>query len=192
MVNILVLCTANRCRSVMAEALIARRLGAAGILASVRSAGLVRDGDHSPTEVISAMAEYGIDVSAHRSTMVRMQVLKEAHLVMGMTRAHVRHAVVAAPETWPRAFTLKEFVRRAAEVGQRVPGEPFARWLERIHDDRDRLSLLGDSLADDVADPMGGPMRRYAATAAHLDDLASHFVELCAGSSAFVDLHPLC
>jgi protein-tyrosine phosphatase len=121
-----------------------------------------------------------------------MQVLKEANLVMGMAREHVRHAVVAAPETWPRAFTLKEFVRRAEEIGQPVPGEPFERWLERIHDDRDRIALLGDSLADDVADPMGGPMRRYAATAAQLDDLAGHFVELCVGSSAVVDLDPLC
>ena len=140
MTDILVVCTANRCRSVMAEALLTRRLAAAGVAGSVRSAGLLREGDPPPPEVISALAAYRLDVAAHRSTVLRCGGLSAAHLVLGMAREHVRHAVVADPAAWPRAFTLKELVRRGQETGPGGPGESLADWLARIHHGRDRLA----------------------------------------------------
>jgi protein-tyrosine phosphatase len=177
--DILVVCTANRCRSVMVEALLVRGLAASGAAGSVCSAGLLRAGDPPPAEVISAMAAYGLDVAAHRSSVLRGGALSGAHLVLGMAREHVRHAVVADPAAWPRTFTLKELVRRGQENGPGVPGESLADWLARIHHGRDRLALLGDSPDDDVPDPIGGPPWAYAATAAELDDLVSRLLVLC-------------
>ena len=179
MTDILVVCTANRCRSVMVEALLARRLAASGAAGSVRSAGLLRVGDPPPPEVISAMAAYGLDVAAHRSGVLRGGALSDAQLVLGMAREHVRHAVVADPAAWARTFTLKELVRRGQEDGPGVPGESLADWLSRIHHGRDRQALLGDSPDDDVPDPIGGPPDAYAATAAQLDDLVGRLVVLC-------------
>ena len=95
-------CTANRCRSVMAEALLARGLAGSGRAGSVRSAGLLGEGDPPPPEVISAMAAYGLDIAAHRSSVLRSGALSDAQLVLGMAREHVRHAVVADPAAWPR------------------------------------------------------------------------------------------
>ena len=66
---------------------------------------------------------------------------RRADLVLGMSRAHVRHAVVIAPEIWPRAFTLKELLRRGMETGPRRPGEPVADWLARVHEGRERVGL---------------------------------------------------
>jgi hypothetical protein len=40
------------------------------------------------------------------------------------------------------------------------------------------MSLLGDSLEDDVADPAGGPLRAYADTATLLDRLMARLAEL--------------
>ena len=179
MTDILVVCTANLCRSVMAEALLARGLAASGAAGSVRSAGLLGEGDPPPPEVISAMAAYGLDVAAHRSSVLRGGALSDAQLVLGMAREHVRHAVVAEPTAWPRTFTLKELVRRGQENGPGVPGESLADWLARIHDGRDRLALLGDSPDDDVPDPIGGPPGAYAATAAQLHDLVGRLLMLC-------------
>jgi len=130
------------------------------------------------------MAAYGLDISSHRSHVVHAGELAAADLVLGMAREHVRHVVVAAPETWPRTFTLKELVRRGQEVGPRKPGEPVADWLARVHEGRDRMALLGDSPDDDVADPIGGPPQVYAATAALLDQLLGSLVEICWGVAA--------
>ena len=69
--GIVVLCTANVCRSPMAAALLARRLSELGVAAQVRSAGMLGGGDPPLPEVVSVMAGYGIDLTAHRSRVVR-------------------------------------------------------------------------------------------------------------------------
>lgn len=186
---VLVLCSANQCRSPMAEALLARRLAPSALLSgkaavAVRSAGLLdegllREGEPAPPEAVAALAGYGLDISGHRSRRATQAELNQADLVLGMTRAHVRHVVVMAPETWPRAFTLKELLRRGEATGPRGPGEPLAEWLARIHEGRERAALLGDSPADDVADPVGGPPQAYADTAALLDALMGRLAGLC-------------
>lgn len=177
--GILVLCSANQCRSPMAGALLARHLAALRIPIMVRSAGLLQEGEAPPPEVTSALAAYGLDISAHRSHRVTGADLTEADLILGMSREHVRHAVVAAPETWPRAFTLKELVRRGEEAGPRTPGEPLADWLSRVNEGRDHAALLGDSPADDVADPVGGPPQGFTDTVTLLDGLVTRLVGLC-------------
>lgn len=168
----------------MAGALLTRSLPARSVPVAVRTAGvldegLLREGESPLPEAVAALAGYGLDISGHRSRRVTTADLSEADLVLGMTRAHVRHAVVIAPESWPRAFTLKELLRRGEVTGPRRPGEPLADWLARVHEGRERAALLGDSPADDVADPMGGPPQAYADTAALLDELMGRLAGLC-------------
>jgi protein-tyrosine-phosphatase len=168
----------------MAKALLAKKLDALGTTISVRSAALFGGGQPPPAEVVSAMAFYGIDVGTHRSTKLRAETLAEAVLIVGMEREHVRHVVVAAPQVWPQTFTLKELVRRGQNMGPRMPGEPLTHWLGRIHEGRDRWALLGDSPADDITDPIGGPQEAYVAAAAELDDLIGRLVTLSGGLSS--------
>ena len=177
-VGIVVLCTANVCRSPMAAALLARRLAALSVTVPVRSAGMIGSGDPPHPEVISVMASYGIEVASHRSRMAVAADLAPASLVLAMARDHLRYAAVTEPGAWPRAFTLKELIRRGDRIGPRPPGEPLSRWLSRAHAGRVRTSLLGDSLDDDVPDPAGGPLRGYADTASLLDRLVTRLAEL--------------
>jgi protein-tyrosine phosphatase len=181
---VLMLCTGNMCRSPAAAALLARRLAALGERVAVRSAGLAQPGCAPPPEMVLVMAGYGIDLRPHRSRVVGRDELVGADLVLGMTREHVRHAVVTAPGAWPRAFTLAELVRRGERAGSRPVGEPLPSWLARARDGRQRAHLLGSSPDDDVADPMGGPPQAYAATAVVLDRLVSRLAELCWGRAA--------
>jgi protein-tyrosine phosphatase len=169
--GILVLCTANLCRSVMAQGLLSARLAARGQPVPVASAGLLGAGEPPPAEVVTVMAARGIDVAGHRSRQVTADDLTAAVLVVGLTREHVRHCVVLAPEAWPRAFTLRELVRAGRTAGPRASGEPLGDWLARAAGNRARRDLLGCSPADDVADPYGGPLAGYQATADLLDGL---------------------
>jgi protein-tyrosine phosphatase len=177
--EVLVVCTANVCRSPMAQALLTSRLAALGQDAAVRSGGVMPGGEPALPEAIAAMARYGIDIAAHRSRQVTASDLERADVILAMARENLRHAVVTAPAAWPRAFTLTELVRRGAAAGCRLPGEGLDGWLARAHEGRRRSALLGDSGADDVADPAGGPRRGYDQTAAVLSRLIGQLVRLC-------------
>jgi len=168
----------------MAAALLADRLGRAGLTVQVRSAGVSADGQGAPPEVAAVMAGYGLDVGGHRSRPVTTSFLRGAGLIIGMARQHVRHAVVAEPDSWPRTFTLKEIVRRGAEFRARSKGEPLQDWLAGVHDGRERGALLGDAAEDDIADPMGGPMRAYVAAAAEIEHFTRQLAGLCWGVPA--------
>jgi protein-tyrosine phosphatase len=176
--GIVVLCTANVCRSPMAAALLARRLSELGVTARVRSAGMLRAGDPPLPEVISVMAGYGIDLAAHRSRLAGAADLAQASLVLAMAREHLRYAVVTEPGAWPRVFTLRELILRGERIGPRPPGEPFPGWLSRAHEGRERTALLGDSAEDDVPDPAGQPWRAYADVARLLDRSVARLAEL--------------
>jgi protein-tyrosine phosphatase len=177
MTAILLLCTANVCRSVMAEAMLSARLAAQAV--PVASAGLLESGQCPPAEVVSVMAARGIDVAGHRSRRVTADDLAAADLVLGLAREHARHAAVLLPDCWPRTFTLRELLRRGQQAGARAPGEPLGDWLARAGGDRRRRDLLGSSADDDVPDPYGGPLAGYQATASLLDRLTSELVAQC-------------
>jgi protein-tyrosine phosphatase len=162
----------------MAQAMLSARLTARGVTIPVASAGLLVGDRRLPLEVNSVMAARGIDVSGHRSRAVTAEDLATADLILGLAREHVRHAVVLLPEAWPRAFTLRELLRRGRQAGGRAPGEPLGHWLNRAADGRRRADLLGGGVADDVADPVGGPLRGYQSTADLLDQLTRDLVDL--------------
>ncbi len=176
--GIVVLCTANVCRSPMAARLLARRLSELGVTARVWSAGMLGDGDPPLPEVVSVMAGYGIDITAHRSRLAGAADLAHADLVLAMAREHLRYAVVTEPGAWPRAFTLWELIRRGEQIGPRRPGEPLSGWLSRAHEGRERAALLGDSAEDDVPDPAGKPLQEYADVARVLDRSVARLAEL--------------
>jgi len=162
----------------MAQAMLSARLSALGVPGPVASAGLLGGGRTPPPPVISVMAARGIDVAGHRSRAVTAADLAAADLILGLAREHVRHAAVLQPAAWPRAFTIRELVRRGQQAGPRAPGEPLGDWLARAADGRRRADLLGRRPADDVADPAGGPLRGYQEAADLLDQLTRDLVEL--------------
>jgi len=162
----------------MAEALLRARLGTAGVDAVVQSAGDLHAGVPAASGAVRAMRARGLDLSSHRSRSLTGDLLDRADVVIAMARRHVRSAVSLRPGAWPRAFTLKELVRRGSGIGPRKPGESFDDWLGRIHAGRERRALLGDDPRDDIADPIGGPDRLYEATAVELGQLVDDLVSL--------------
>ena len=161
----------------MAEAMLASRLSAIGASARVHSAGLLEDGMVPPYDALAVMADLGLDTSAHRSRRMTAAMIDDADLVVGMARRHVAEALELAPAAFPRAFTLKELVRRAEAAGPRAPGQPFDEWVAKVHAGRTRADLLG-SPGDDVVDPIGLGRKVYERTADEIHRLVWRLVEL--------------
>ena len=178
------LCTANQCRSPMAESLLRDRLTAAGVRAVVRSAGELPGGAPASGGSIRAMAARGLDLGPHRSQSLSPAMLSTPDLILAMARRHVRAAVAMAPEVFGRTFTLRELVRRGETVGRRHAGESLPAWLARCHEGRTAAALLGDDELDDVADPIGGPDAGYEATAADLSRLIDRLFDLAFAPAA--------
>jgi low molecular weight protein-tyrosine phosphatase len=176
--SVLFVCTANVCRSPMAEGLLRRRLGpeAGGQVTSAGTRAVALP--VSPNAVLAA-SERGADIAGHRPRPISTEMLagEGLDLVVTMTREHVREVVALDRTAWPRTFTLKELVRRAGDVGPARDGDLPA-WRSRLGAGRSAAQLLGDDPRDDVADPFGGPLSAYRRTAGEIDDLLARLVAL--------------
>jgi protein-tyrosine phosphatase len=176
--RVLIVCTANRCRSPLAAALLGAVLAEHGDTAEIDTAGLGAPGCAATDETVAVAARRGLDLTAHRSHVLESSLVARADVVLGMERVHVREVVAADPSAWPRTFTLKELVRRGEAIGAREPGETLAGWLARAQEGRRSGDLLGASPLDDMADPTGRPIGDHEDLARELEDLVGRLANL--------------
>jgi len=183
---VLILCTANQCRSPMAEVLLRRHLQRAGVAATISSAGLWEGGAPATGHGVAAMADRGLDLTGHTSRRLTDDMVRHADLVIAMTRQHAREAAVLQRDSLRKVFTLKELARGAAVAGERRPDETLQRWLDRVAQGRAPRTLLGVGHDEelDVADPVGKGRADYEATADLLDRLLGQIVDLAFPVSA--------
>lgn len=181
-IKILLVCSANQCRSPMAEGLLRAKLQQAGVHAQVGSAGLLPGGSSATPDAVAVMAERGVDITRHVSCQITADIARSANLIIGMSRSHVREACVSYGALLQRAFTLKELVRRGEEIGPRRAEETLYTWLGRAGAGRRPSDLVGDSNFDDILDPIGRPRGFYEQTADELDDLLNRFLNLVLGN----------
>jgi protein-tyrosine phosphatase len=123
--SILAVCTGNVCRSPAVERLLASQLGPS---ISVSSAGTHALVGHPISEPMAALLrQAGVDPEPFQGRRLSVEMLKEADLILVMTRAQ-RGLVV---ELWPaavrRTFTLREFARLLSWVDpSALPAETTA------------------------------------------------------------------
>jgi protein-tyrosine phosphatase len=178
-VNILVVCTANQCRSPLAAGVLARRAHVGSLPVAVASAGVAAmPGLTATPPTVDAARSLGIDLSGHSSMALEHSMVSWADLVIGLERRHVQEIVVHDPEAFARTFTLKELVRRGEQVGARAAGQPVREWLWDVHQGRKARDLLGISVDDDVIDPTGSAAVDHHTTAAEIDELAAAVLDL--------------
>ena len=117
--QILVVCTANICRSPMAEVLLADRLRRAdpGSGWSVSSAGVwALEGLPASTGAQAVLEPRGMNLSAHRSRAVTPELLDQAHLVLVMTSPHRLALLADFPQAAGKVFLLAEMAGEIFDI----------------------------------------------------------------------------
>lgn len=168
--RVLFVCTANECRSPFAEALGRQQAGDLPII--FESAGI--DAWRRPTPDVGRLHahERGIDLDHHLSRTVPWDDLAVYDVLLPLTRAHARELLAADASVRSRLFTVKQFARWLADH-PRPRRAAVGPWLDAVAADRPRAELLGASVADDVADPIGRPIEEWRAMSAELDSALS-------------------
>jgi protein-tyrosine-phosphatase len=180
----LVVCTANVCRSPVAERLLSRRLN--GQVDNDGESWVVTSAGTSPVAVpldantLSVAEEVSLDLTTHRPRRLTRDIISidGADLVLGMAREHVRSVVALEPAAWTRTFTLKELVRRAGSVAPPRSGETLDAWLARVSAERTAGGMLGSDLLDDIDDPFGSARPRHRRMLDEVTRLVDQLVSL--------------
>ncbi len=112
--HILIVCTANICRSPVGEALLQAKLQAEGLMDwTVSSAGtLAALGNKASSFSRILMAEQGLDIESHRSQPVTELLLQQTDLVLCMETRHVRTLKSTFPIHKNKLFTLNQMIGR--------------------------------------------------------------------------------
>jgi protein-tyrosine-phosphatase len=156
--QILVVCTANICRSPVAAALLRDRLRQRGLHQwRVGSAGtwavVVRPASrHS----VSVMSRHGHDISGHRAAMISEAYLREADLVLTMEIGHAEALRAEFPAQAHKVYLLTEMIGRSYDVADPYGG-PLEEY-ERMYDDLseiideglDRIIALASQNAEEI------------------------------------------
>lgn len=185
--RVLFVCTANQCRSPLAEYLLRDALRSVGITASatddvaatgvpaggwsIGSAG-TRTAGGRPMDpaALTVLAERDIDGSGFVGRALTPQLVRDADLVLAATRDHRGAIAQLVPAALSRLFTIEQFgyLAAAAEPGSVTdPVRGGADLLVRARAARSQVP--GRGAEDDLADPVGQPVERFRLCAETLD-----------------------
>jgi protein-tyrosine phosphatase len=171
MLSVLCVCTYNRTRSVMMEALLDRHLRDLGLEATVRSAGTRADGGLATGETVKLLGERGLDLRGHRGTPLDDDIVDSADLIITAEQDHVVHIASHWPDAFDRTFTLPELLTLTKLHGGRL-GAPIEDWLELLADGRPSgFTYLDDRSIGEVVDPTGQDRRTWLDVFELVDDL---------------------
>ena len=146
---IIVVCTANICRSPMAAALLQHALAAQPEpLRSFKiiSAGVAaRAGDPVSENSVLALKKVGLDISKHTSRPLTQKMIDEASLILGMTESHRAMIQLQAEPPPKNLFLFREFL---PQRGDKQIGDPFGGSLKLYESTRDEMVEAIPSLVE--------------------------------------------
>lgn len=107
---LLVICTANVCRSPLAAAILAERLLPVGVVDRVGSAGVcgLYAAPMCPVSAEDLTNGQWLATVGHRSRSLTAELVADADLVLALERAHRSAAVRLLPGSQAKVFTLRE------------------------------------------------------------------------------------
>lgn len=151
MFRIVCVCTGNVCRSPVAERLLASALGPSVAVSSAGTLALVGQPMSAPMDAL--VGEAGADPAGFTAQVLSAARLRDAGLVLAMTRAHRSAIVEVAPATVRRCFTLREYARLlgllpTTALPEGSPGERAAASIRPAAAQRRQAAADQDDIAD--------------------------------------------
>jgi protein-tyrosine-phosphatase len=161
--DVLFVCSANICRSPLAEAVARQRVGA-GTSVRFASAGVrAKAGSERCPASVRWLNSKRRKIPVHYSQPVTVDGARDADLIVALDRAVMGQLLTRLPELRPRLFTLREAVALAAAVRQPVGN---AQHVGSLHggSDEDTLDfMVGEMDASRGLVPvLGRPGRRLS------------------------------
>lgn len=133
-------CTANVCRSPMAEALLRHALAAheppLGTLQVVSAGVAAWDGDGPSANSVRALKKVGLDISSHRSRRLDEDLLERSVLVLAMTDSHKRLIRQSFPDSETPVLLMRELLGSTQEA--EIP-DPYGLDLATYEATRDAI-----------------------------------------------------
>ena len=124
--RVLVVCTHNRTRSVMAGGLLWSYLRDDPSWV-VDTAGFDVPGQPAIPEALQMLAAHGVDASAHRSRAITTELVQSSVLVLTAERQQVMRVVTEFGGNFDTTFTLPEFAQQVSLGGERPTGLAYLR-----------------------------------------------------------------
>lgn len=147
--SILAVCTGNICRSPAVELLLRAAVGDGFQIASAGTRAVVGSGVSRPMATL--LADAGLSPLFFSARQLFPDHVRAADLVLTATVAHRATVVEMAPAAVRRTFTVLEFARIMALLGERLGSEPLAELVPRVAAAR----FAVDPGQDDLRDPYG-------------------------------------
>lgn len=164
--QVLYVCWANQCRSPIAELLLNSairgnpRFEDAGW--RVCSAGVAaRTGRRIDPGAARVLAERGVQSAAFTSQLLTPQLVETANLILTSERAHRPAVIQLDAGATTRTFTMRQFTRLVGHPGISWDSPDYGPALVQAALDNRGLFPPRDPQEDDIADPVGRPIRDF-------------------------------
>ncbi len=140
---VLIVCTANRCRSPMAAAFLLKAITERSNVANwrINSAGTWAEPGLPATSLAQTiMAERGLDISQHRARIIDAIMLRTADVILVMTKNHLEALQAEFPKVSGKIFLLSQLVGQVYDIkdpfgGTREDYQRCAAELEHLVND---------------------------------------------------------
>ncbi|RIJ78213.1 hypothetical protein D1871_03915 [Nakamurella silvestris] len=177
--RVLMVCTANHCRSPLAELILRQRLtglDVPGTRWEVTSAGthaLVGRPMHDHVQQV--LGERGVPTTDFTGRQLTEEIARAADLILVASREHRSYVVSLVPAVINRVFTLKQFARLCSAVPERTTTSWDTLGAELIVEARYARSALQPIAPelDDLDDPIGLPIEAYRRCADEITEAVS-------------------